>query len=374
MRVKTIAFFRLYGYCVTYRLTHIIHSNLYYERRIWWKKITKSGQRTIQKLSETINHFFPDLFERMRQIEDHRKKKKYDIAAIITACICMFLFKEGSRNAYNNDRNEGLFKKNYKRIFKMKSPHPDTVDAVMRVLKPEELELLKKRMVNILHRKKVFNKYRLFSKYVVIAVDATGVFKFDHEHCPNCCHKTSKNGKITYFHNVLEAKLICANGFSISIATEWIENPSGEYNKQDCENKAFSRLSERLKKLYPRLPICIAADGLYPNQTFFGICQKNDWQFILTFKDGNLPSVWDEVNTLRKMSPGNVYTSVPIMQGNVKIQDNYSWVNDIPYWSHSLNWIQCLETKENLKSNKSETTRFVHIRDFTENKLPVFRL
>ena len=54
-----------------------------------------------------------------------------------------------------------------------------------------------------------------------------------------------------------------------------IENDSLEYDKQDCELNAFKRLSVNLKKSFPRLPICIVGDGLYPNKTVFGICKQN---------------------------------------------------------------------------------------------------
>ena len=36
-------------------------------------------------------------------------------------------------------------------------------------------------------------------------------------------------------------------------------------SKQDCELKAFKRLAEKIKKRFPRLPIQILLDGLYPN-------------------------------------------------------------------------------------------------------------
>jgi len=79
-----------------------------------------------------------------------------------------------------------------------------------------------------------------------VAVDASGVGSYDHQRDEQCLHRTSKNGKTTYFHSVLEARLVTPNGFSISIATEWIENPEGgEYDKQDCERKGFTRLAAK---------------------------------------------------------------------------------------------------------------------------------
>jgi hypothetical protein len=199
----------------------------------------------------------------MQELEDCRKKKKYDLSAIITACIALFIFKTESRNALNNLRQEGNFKKNYKILFKLPLPHMDTVNRVMEKIKTGQLEKLQTIMVRSLFEKKVFHKFRFMNKWTVVAVDATGTGNFSEGHCNQCLHKTSKNGVITCFHSVLDAKLVTSNGFAISIATEWIENPEGDYDKQDCELKAFKRLSETLKKRYPRLSICIAADSLY---------------------------------------------------------------------------------------------------------------
>ncbi len=99
---------------------------------------------------------------------------------------------------------------------------------------------------------------------------------FDKQHCEQCLHKTSKKGHTTWMHHVLEARLVTANGFSISLMSEWIENPADKaYDKQDCERKAFTRLASRLKQAFPRLPILILADGLYPYEGFFATCKAN---------------------------------------------------------------------------------------------------
>ena len=316
---------------------------------------------------QTINHYFPDLFERMREIEDYRKKSEYELAELITACIAMFLFKEGSRNAFNNDRKEENFEENYNKFFKMKLPHMDTVDNVMRRLEESELEKLKASMIKNLLVKKSLHKFRLFGRYFIVAVDGTGVHSYSERHCDQCLTKTSsKTGKTTYFHNVLEAKLICPNGFSISLATEWIENPEGDFDKQDCEQKAFKRLAVKLKKEYPRLQICIATDGLYPNLPFFDLCRKHNWRCIVTFKKGNLPSVWDKVHVLQEVTKDNTCNKTVICKGK-KICSEYCWINAIDYHGHKLNWIECVESSESMNSGKTESAYFVHLTDMEIN-------
>ena len=175
--------------------------------------------------------------------------------------------------------------------------------------------------------------------YYRVAVDATGVMSVDQGHCSHCLHKKSKNGVITYFHNVLEAKLMTPNGFAISIATEWIENPD-DYDKQDCELKAFRRLAEKLKKYFPRLSICILADGLYPNAPFFEICIANNWSYIVTLKDGSLKSLWEEIEMELLMHNNNHRSCA---QPQKKKIESYRWLSGLTYQGHNLSWVECIE-------------------------------
>ena len=215
----------------------------------------------------------------MREVDDCRKKAStYELAAHLTACLAMFLFKSGSRNQYNQYREDIQFKTNYRRLFGFSMPHGDSVQNVMDLLDIFQIEQLKHKMVQVLIQRKTFHSSRYRGHWFRIAVDASGMGSYDYQRDEQCLHRTSKKGKTTYFHLVLEARLITPNGFSVSIATEWIENPEdGEYDKQDCERKGFIRLASTLKKIYPRLPILILADGLYPYEGFFALCEANQW-------------------------------------------------------------------------------------------------
>ncbi|QEP43500.1 hypothetical protein D5085_11120 [Ectothiorhodospiraceae bacterium BW-2] len=302
----------------------------------------------------------------MRELDECRTSTNYDLAALITACIAMFLFKAGSRNEMNNLREEKRFRKNYQRLFKMPLPHMDTVDNIMRQLTEDQLQKLTQSMVRALLKKKIFHNQRLFGEWFVIAVDASGIHSFTE--CPHdqALHKDYSSGKSSWHNMVLEAKLITANGFAISIATEWLENPEeGNYDKQDCERKAFKRLAKKLKSAFPRLPVCLVADGLYPYQGFFEICSEYGWGWIVTFKDGNLPSVWEEVKSLCQLTSGNQRKIIIRQQDNV-IEQNYIWINDIDYHGVKLHWLECIETTTDKEGQITEN-RFVHISSYPIN-------
>lgn len=179
----------------------------------------------------------------------------------------------------------------------------DTVNDVLEKLKEENLERLRTVLVKHILKKRVLHKYKLQSKYFTIAIDGTGVYSFDEAPYPGCPYKTSKNGKVSYYQPVLEAKVVTSNGFAISIATEWIINEDGK-TKQDCEYKASLRLMDRLKADYPRLPICLLLDGLYAKHPLISAISNKDWEYIIVWKDKTFYALQDQVSEQR--ADGNI--------------------------------------------------------------------
>jgi len=139
------------------------------------------------------------------------------LAAHLTACLAMFLFKAGSRNQFNQYRADRRFQKNYKRLFGFAMPHGDSIQNVIALLDVDQIERLKQKMVQILLRRKAFHGSRYRGRWFRMAVDASGAGSYDHQRDEQCLPRTSKTGKTTYFHLVLEARLVTPDGFSVSI-------------------------------------------------------------------------------------------------------------------------------------------------------------
>jgi hypothetical protein len=69
------------------------------------------------------------------------------LPAHLTVCLAMFLFKAGSRNQYNQHREDIQFQKSYQRLFDFAMPHGDSVQNVMAFLEVSQIEQLKQKMV-----------------------------------------------------------------------------------------------------------------------------------------------------------------------------------------------------------------------------------
>ena len=333
------------------------------ERQCKNKKTKDELSCMAYELVKIINHQFPDLLEKFQSVADPRKCHNYRIEEIVFAGIALFLFKCGSRNSMDNFSLSGSFKSNYQKAFGHRLPKMDSVANVFKELPSQELEQLKQNLVKELIERKVLDKYR-FDGMITVAIDGTGIVTFEERHCDQCLVKKSKNEKKTYFHNTLEAKIVTENGFSISLCTEWIENPDEEYKKQDCERKAFVRLAEKLKAAYPRLNICLCADGLYPYCTFFDKCREYGWKYIVTFKDGNLKRLWKKIIEAEADWQNDENS---FWEGRKYVQQQINWINLIPFNGRNHNWIELIEEKVN-DHDEYEMDKFVYLTNIDVTK------
>ena len=165
-----------------------------------------------------------------------------------------------------------------------------------------------------------------------------------------------------YFVYVLEANLSFQNGLVIPLLSEFLEYAKGDTdaNKQDCEQRAFLRLSERIKALFPRLPILLLLDGLYANGPVMQRCRQYHWQFMIVLKDQDLSTVWEEFHALHALQPNR------FQRNWGPRRQRFSWVNAIDYAFDqrgrgrrhlSLHVVVCEETWEVVDNNGDTLTK-----------------
>ena len=256
--------------------------------------------------------------------------------------------------------------------------HCDTINNVFEQVKVEEIEEIRKYIITRLIRGKIIKKFLVRDRYYHIIVDGTGLATSRKKYNNNCLvkNKTDKNGNKyqEYSTYVLEAKLVVGD-MVFSICSEFVENKNStkfiikkiktykktkdiKYNrkkenkrnlsyakyKQDCETKAFKRLAEKIKKEYTRLPILISGDALYANKTVLEICQKNKWKYLIRFKEGAIPTLYEEFNKIVK-------------ENNESKKAGYEFVTEIDYNDYKINIIRYTELKQ------EKETEFTYMTD-----------
>jgi len=289
---------------------------------------------------------FPPLFNQVTDARD-QNKITYPLPALAFSALLLFMCHLKARRQIGYLLRTAASKATYQALFGIENcPHGDTLNQAFSRLNPDQFQEIICTMASKLLRKKVLAPYRVLEKYYVIVIDGTGMITYNERHCPHCLTRTSK-GKTMYYHPVLEAKLVTANGFAFSLMTEFIENEQITPNKQDCELKAFYRLADRLKRRFPQLPILLSLDGLYAGGPTFALCERFQWKYMIVLTDKDLTSVNQEFDALSLLQADKTLT---VSTGKARtIKQEYRWVTDIIYEDshhrdHTLNVVQCRET------------------------------
>ena len=297
-------------------------------------------------MAQTIGHFVPGFWGWVGAFPDPRCAGKvvYDQTLCIGSPLSLFLRGLGSRRQFDHESRrdaesaEHRLRQNLNLLSGTDAAdlmHGDTFNDYLKQLDPKHLATLPPRMVRRLERMRVLEYARLQDRYL-IAIDATGLWSWTERHCDACLHQTH-NGVTSYYHLVLEAKLITPDGLAFSVCSEFVENVDPKADKQDCERAAIPRLLATLRALFPRLPICLLFDALYANQTVLRLCRENGWPWIITFKEGSLPTAFGEFHTLKPLSPEKVLET--------RVAERYqrlSWVHDLEHEEFRFAAFDCL--------------------------------
>jgi hypothetical protein len=336
----------------------------------------------LRALAGTVQHFFGGWTTLFGGVIDPRNPVQitYPLAQELTAGTLLFLFRLGSRRAYNEQlRHNGPSAAKFAAWFGVEGvAHGDTLNYAFQRVQVAEVQEVLCGMVARLIRQKVLYRYRLLGVYYLVSIDGTGVLTFPERHCAHCLTRTLTNGATLYYHPVLEAKLVTANGFAFSLLTEFIENAELTADKQDCELKAFYRLAKRLKARFPHLPICLLLDGLYAGGPTFQVCEDYAWKYLITLRDEDLPNVHRSFAAALSHLPEN-HKSVTLGP-QAAITQTYRWVADIAYQdsadrTHTLGVLECLETRPEARTPTGrDTTKWLWLTNFTLTTYNVDRL
>jgi len=313
-------------------------------------------------LWKSVNHYFPDLNMWMNEMSDSRNPEliTYEAKTLIWVGLIMFITKRESRKKIRDQMRLPEFLailKEYCQQENLKSvPHDDTMKYLFVRMDPGEFEELQSKMMSLLFRKKVLERFKLLGKYYTIAIDGVHTGSFDYEHCPGCLFKKDKLGKKSWYHYKVEAVLVCPNGMSLSLGSEWVENKDGQ-TKQDCELNATYRLLKKLRRFYPKLPMCLLLDSLFCCEPMFQALEAQRMEWMVVFKKGSMPEVFDwamkqidreggfkthKVEERKQIPVRNPRTHEELLTRKkptnetreVAFKGEYFWAKDVAHWNN----------------------------------------
>ena len=189
---------------------------------------------------------------------------------------------------------------------------------------PEPVSEIPVQMIRQLLQRRLFDSARLFDHWYVLLVDGSVQEK--------CRQGFAQDGKTTAggarYRYVLQVMILGPQGHVFPLMHESMDLHDPVADKEDCELKAFLRLSQRLRKAFPRLPFCWVGDALYACQAVVERCQQYGWKYVLTLKEGRQPTLWNELLALLPPCRGNTLCTSLGTKGEQGRID-YRWVEDL---------------------------------------------
>ena len=310
----------------------------------------KEELNVLEGVITIIKQYFPELINKFEGLTDtrHQSYITYKMKVIFIVRLMGLMCEIKTMHELTREFNTKEAIKNIAKVCGLELeeiPHCDTINEIFKKVKIEEIEEIRKYMIVKMIRNKMLERFKIRGKYYLVVIDGTGLASSKKKYNKNCLvkNKIDKKGKEyqEYSTYVLEAKLVVGE-MVFSIGSEFVENETEDISKQDCEIKAFKRLAEKIKKEYPRLKIIISGDALYANKPVMDICEEKGWKYIIRFKEGAIPSLYKEFETIEKTD-------------NESKIEQYSYVTQLDYQSKKTNIVKY--------KDKRQGTEFMYMTD-----------
>ncbi|MGK0182235.1 MAG: hypothetical protein ACI9YB_001533, partial [Halioglobus sp.] len=157
--------------------------------------------------SLTVSSLIKSLYEKFLKIPDPRSFTKEDTITLtdhLMSGLAIFGLKFPSLLSYDRGRGEPEIEKKLKDLYHVETPPSDTYLAErLDEVGPNHLRPAFKKLFSMLQRSKKLENFEFLDGHYLLSIDGTGEFSSGKISCLNCCKKEHRNGKVTYYHQML---------------------------------------------------------------------------------------------------------------------------------------------------------------------------
>ena len=123
----------------------------------------------------------------------------------LMSAFAVFSLKDPLLLAFDQRGND----ENLKALYHIENIPSDThLRTILDALDPESLRPLFKDVFRQLQRGKALEPFVFYQGCYLLSLDGTGYFSSHKTHCASCMEKVSKNGEVTYYHQMLGAAIV----------------------------------------------------------------------------------------------------------------------------------------------------------------------
>lgn len=318
-----------------------------------------------------IHRLIPNFNTKLGELNDPRGKKRitYDLQGEVWTVLLQRLGIAVSSRDWDNVKYNGVLRENINTLSGCSFehlPHSDTIKYLLEKIEPREFNTVLTNAFIQLRNAKRLETFKVDGQFYV-AVDGVEFNTANHE-IPHSCHRKLANGEVEYFQVALVASIVTLDNVWFPIMVEFIENPDGEYDKQDCEYKAALRLLPALKKALPLQSFCMLMDALYHKSEVMNCIENFSWDYVITWKDGVAPALSKKAHSKIAQYPQNRLS----VHDSVHHEDfECAWANRVTHYTadgkvdYTTNF---LEVVGKFEWSQGKTTRFAFVTSKTIKK------
>lgn len=302
--------------------------------------------------------------ERFERIEDPVAGRGLNLTDCLMSGLAVFGLKYPSLLSFERDaRQAERTRSNLRSLYGVRRAPSDTrLRERLDEVDPGELRPAFKAVFAAVQRGKGLEGFEWMGHYL-LSVDGTGQVSSSSVHCGNCCERHRRDGRVTYYHQLLGAVLVHPRHREVfPLAPEPIVKADGA-RKNDCEGNAAERLLRDARREHPHLKLIVVQDGLASRGPHIELLKELDMRFVLGAKPGDHAFLFQWVDT----TPGTrtfetadaggtrhrfrYHNGAPLNDANFELEVNFleywelkpngkqrhfSWVTDLPIGEANL--------------------------------------
>jgi hypothetical protein len=265
---------------------------------------------------------YQTLRSEFKNVPDHRSAPvKISLADALMSGFALFALKSPSLLAFEQQRQTNEF--NLKRIFGLERIPCDTqMREINDEVDPQQLRPAFTSVFRQLQRGKALEPFVFFQGHYLLALDGTSYYSSEKVHCPCCLEKKSRNGKVTYSHQMLGAVLVHPDLREvIPLCPEPIIKQDGD-TKNDCERNASRRFLQHFRQDHLHLPVIVVEDALSANAPHLEDLREYRMRFVIGVKPGSHAFLFEQMQTAFEAGQARVLT----LQDADGVLHHYRWL------------------------------------------------
>lgn len=320
-------------------------------------------QLSAKGLLEKIHSTFKNIPDPPR--DPRGLKPRISLSDCLMSGLAIFGMKYPSLLQFDADHDKHTVKHNLRTLYHVKdAPYDTSLRERLDVIDPQFLRSAFTAVFSLIQRGKVLEDYKFLGKYLLIACDGTGMFSSESIHCENCCEKHHKDGRVTYYHQMLGAVVVHPDQSEVfPLCPEPISKSDGS-TKNDCEQNAMKRLLTDFQREHPRLEVIFTEDALSAKGPYLRRIKDIGAHFIVNVNPTGNPSLFEWLKGI-KLEKKTIKTK----QETIELQ----FYNDVPLndanHDFSVNFIDCV-----VRDKKGKITHFSWVTDIQVTQDTVYAL